>query len=237
MKNNRIVVKDLGVLSYEDSWEHQKTIFDNIISQKIKNRTLKKKNKTDNYLLIVEHKPIFTIGKSGDTSNLLLNTKQLKSKNIEFKKINRGGDITFHGSGQVVGYPILDLDNFFTDIGQYLRTLEEVIISAIGFFGLKGYRINGETGVWVKDKLNSDKIIVSDRQSGLYVVDFTLDNSYELGDVNDDNSINIFDIIIVVEFILDIEDPSEQEFLLSDVNADLSIDVFDILMIIDIILS
>ena len=159
MKNNRIVVKDLGVLSYEDSWEHQKTIFDNIISQKIKNRTLKKKNKTDNYLLIVEHKPIFTIGKSGDTSNLLLDTKQLKSKNIEFKKINRGGDITFHGSGQVVGYPILDLDNFFTDIGQYLRTLEEVIISAIGFFGLKGYRIDGETGVWVKDKLNSDKKI------------------------------------------------------------------------------
>ena len=159
MKNNRIVVKDLGVLSYEDSWEHQKTIFDNIISQKIKIRTLKKKNKTDNYLLIVEHKPIFTIGKSGDTSNLLLDTKQLKSKNIEFKKINRGGDITFHGSGQVVGYPILDLDNFFTDIGQYLRTLEEVIISAIGFFGLKGYRINGETGVWVKDKLNSDKKI------------------------------------------------------------------------------
>ena len=159
MKNNRIVVKDLGVLSYEDSWEHQKTIFDNIISQKIKNRTLKKKNKTDNYLLIVEHKPIFTIGKSGDTSNLLLDTKQLKSKNIEFIKINRGGDITFHGSGQVVGYPILDLDNFFTDIGQYLRTLEEVIISSIGFFGLKGYRINGETGVWVKDKLNSDKKI------------------------------------------------------------------------------
>jgi len=159
MKNNRIVVKDLGVLSYEDSWEHQKIIFDNIISQKIKNRTLKKKNKTDNYLLIVEHKPIFTIGKSGDTSNLLLDTKQLQSKNIEFKKINRGGDITFHGSGQVVGYPILDLDNFFTDIGQYLRTLEEVIISSIGFFGLKGYRINGETGVWVKDKLNSDKKI------------------------------------------------------------------------------
>ena len=159
MKNNIIVVKDLGVLSYKDSWEHQKTIFDNIISQKIKNRALKKKNKTDNYLLIVDHKPIFTIGKSGDTSNLLLDTKQLKSKNIEFKKINRGGDITFHGSGQVVGYPILDLDNFFTDIGQYLRTLEEVIISAIGFFGLKGYRIDGETGVWVKDKLNSDKKI------------------------------------------------------------------------------
>ena len=87
MKNNRIVVKDLGVLSYEDSWEHQKTIFDNIISQKIKNRTLKKKNKTDNYLLIVEHKPIFTIGKSGDTSNLLLDTEQLKSKNIQCQMV------------------------------------------------------------------------------------------------------------------------------------------------------
>ncbi len=159
MKNNKILVKDLGVLSYDSSWEHQKLIFDNIISQKIKNRTLKKKIKTENYLLIVEHKPIYTIGKSGDNSNLLLDEKQLKSKKIEFKKINRGGDITFHGSGQIVGYPILDLDNFFTDIGQYLRTLEEVIISTIGFYGLNGYRINGETGVWVKDKSKLDKKI------------------------------------------------------------------------------
>ena len=159
MKNNEILIKDLGVLSYSNSWEYQKAIFDNIISQKIKNRTLKKKIKTENYLLIVEHKPIYTIGKSGDTSNLLLDEKQLKLKNIDFKKINRGGDITFHGLGQIVGYPILDLDNFFTDIGQYLRTLEEVIISTISFFGLKGYRINGETGVWVKDKSNSPKKI------------------------------------------------------------------------------
>ena len=159
MKNNKILVKDLGILSYANSWEHQKTIFDNIISQKIKNRTLKKKIKTENYLLIVEHKPIYTLGKSGDIANLLLDNKQLKSKNIDFKKINRGGDITFHGLGQIVGYPILDLDNFFTDIGQYLRTLEEVIISTISFFGLKGYRINGETGVWVKDKSNSPKKI------------------------------------------------------------------------------
>ena len=159
MKNNKILVKDLGILSYANSWEHQKTIFDNIISQKIKNRTLKQKIKTENYLLIVEHKPIYTLGKSGDIANLLLDNKQLKSKNIDFKKINRGGDITFHGLGQIVGYPILDLDNFFTDIGQYLRTLEEVIISTISFFGLKGYRINGETGVWVKDKSNSPKKI------------------------------------------------------------------------------
>ncbi len=159
MKNNEILVKDLGVLSYDKSWEHQKRIFDNIISQKINNRTLKKKIKTENHLLIVEHKPIYTIGKSGEISNLLLDDQELKLKGIDFKKINRGGDITFHGLGQIVGYPRLDLDNFFTDIGLYLRTLEEVIISTIGFFGIKGFRIDGETGVWVKDELNSLKKI------------------------------------------------------------------------------
>ncbi len=159
MKNNEILVKDLGVLSYDKSWEHQKRIFDNIISQKINNRTLKKKIKTENHLLIVEHKPVYTIGKSGDISNLLLDNQELKLKGIDFKKINRGGDITFHGLGQIVGYPILDLDNFFTDIGLYLRTLEEVIISTIGFFGIKGFRIDGETGVWVKDESNSLKKI------------------------------------------------------------------------------
>ena len=159
MKNNEILVKDLGVLSYDKSWEHQKRIFDNIISQKINNRTLKKKIKTENHLLIVEHKPVYTIGKSGEISNLLLDDQELKLKGIDFKKINRGGDITFHGLGQIVGYPILDLDNFFTDIGLYLRTLEEVIISTIGFFGIKGFRIDGETGVWVKDESNSLKKI------------------------------------------------------------------------------
>ena len=159
MKNNEILVKDLGVLSYDKSWEHQKRIFDNIVSQKINNRTLKKKIKTENYLLIVEHKPIYTIGKSGEISNLLLDDQELKLKGIDFREINRGGDITFHGLGQIVGYPILDLDNFFTDIGLYLRTLEEVIISTIGFFGIKGFRIDGETGVWVKDESNSLKKI------------------------------------------------------------------------------
>ena len=159
MKNNKILVKDLGVLSYDNSWVYQKEIFDSIISQKIKNRTLEKKIKTENYLIMVEHNPVYTIGKSGDTSNLLLDKNQLKSKKIDFKKINRGGDITFHGLGQVVGYPIFDLDNFFTDISQFLRTLEEVVISTISFFGLKGYRIDGETGVWVKDSTNKPKKI------------------------------------------------------------------------------
>jgi len=159
MKNNEIFVKDLGILSYDKSWEHQKRIFDNIVSQKINNRTLKKKIKTENYLLIVEHKPIYTIGKSGEISNLLLDYQELKLKSIDFKETNRGGDITFHGLGQIVGYPILDLDNFFTDIGLYIRTLEEVIISTISFYGIKGFRIDGETGVWVKDESNSLKKI------------------------------------------------------------------------------
>ena len=159
MKNNKILVKDLGVLSYDKSWGHQKRIFDNIVTQKINNRTLEKKIKTENHLLIVEHKPIYTLGKSGEISNLLLDDQELKLKGIDFKKINRGGDITFHGLGQIVGYPILDLDNFFTDIGLYLRTLEEVIISTIRFFGIKGFRIDGETGVWVKDESNSLKKI------------------------------------------------------------------------------
>ena len=159
MKNNEIFVKDLGILSYDKSWEHQKRIFDNIVSQKINNRTLKKKIKTENYLLIVEHKPVYTIGKSGEISNLLLDYQELKLKSIDFKETNRGGDITFHGLGQIVGYPILDLDNFFTDIGLYIRTLEEVIISTISFYGIKGFRIDGETGVWVKDESNSLKKI------------------------------------------------------------------------------
>ena len=159
MKNNEIFVKDLGILSYDKSWEHQKRIFDNIVSQKINNRTLKKKIKTENHLLIVEHKPIYTIGKSGEISNLLLDYQELKLKSIDFKETNRGGDITFHGLGQIVGYPILDLDNFFTDIGLYIRTLEEVIISTISFYGIKGFRIDGETGVWVNDKSNSPKKI------------------------------------------------------------------------------
>jgi lipoyl(octanoyl) transferase len=127
MKNNEILVKDLGVLSYDKSWEHQKRIFDNIISQKINNRTLKKKIKTENHLLIVEHKPIYTIGKSGEISNLLLDDQELKLKGIDFKKINRGGDITFHGLGQIVGYPILDLDNFFKEKGKIDKKINKIL--------------------------------------------------------------------------------------------------------------
>ena len=106
---------------------------------------------TNNFLIITEHDPVYTIGKSGDISNLLLNDDEMKTQGIEFYKINRGGDITYHGPGQIMGYPIIDLDNFFTDINLYLRKLEEVIINTLKSYDLEGFTIKGETGVWVKD--------------------------------------------------------------------------------------
>jgi lipoyl(octanoyl) transferase len=106
---------------------------------------------TNNFLIITEHNPVYTIGKSGNISNLLLNDDEMKTQGIEFYKINRGGDITYHGPGQIMGYPIIDLDNFFTDINLYLRKLEEVIINTLKSYDLEGFTIKGETGVWVKD--------------------------------------------------------------------------------------
>jgi lipoyl(octanoyl) transferase len=105
---------------------------------------------TTNYLLFCEHPPVYTLGKSGSMKNVLLSEKEMEKKEIEFFKTNRGGDITFHGLQQIVGYPILDLENFYTDIGKYLRELEEVIIKTIGDYGIKGERIKGETGVWIE---------------------------------------------------------------------------------------
>lgn len=112
MKNKKIIVKDIGKTSFFDAWKYQEEVFQKIIEQKVQNRTLEKKLKTNNYLIFTEHNPVYTIGKSGDTSNLLLTESQLEDREIEFFKINRGGDITFHGPGQIMGYPILDLDNF-----------------------------------------------------------------------------------------------------------------------------
>ena len=127
----------------------QEELFQRIIAQKRANRNQKKQKPTENYLLWVEHQPVYTLGKRGDLSNLLLNQKQLKKRGIAFYKTNRGGDITYHGPGQIVGYPIFDLDNFFTDIHKYLRFLEEAIILTLEEYGLKGARSDGETGVWL----------------------------------------------------------------------------------------
>lgn len=151
MKNKKIILRDIGKSSFSDAWEYQEDIFKKIIDQKIKNRSNENKMETNNFLIITEHDPVYTIGKSGDISNLLLNDDEMKTQGIEFYKINRGGDITYHGPGQIMGYPIIDLDNFFTDINLYLRKLEEVIINTLKSYNLEGFTIKGETGVWVKD--------------------------------------------------------------------------------------
>ena len=152
MKNKKILVRDIGKLSFSDAWEYQEKIFKKIIDQKVQNRSLNEKIETKNILILTEHNHVYTIGKSGDISNLLIDKKELIKREIEFFKINRGGDITYHGPGQIMGYPIFDLDNFFTDINLYLRKLEEVIINTLKSYSLKGFTIEGETGVWVVDE-------------------------------------------------------------------------------------
>ncbi len=147
--NKRIELQDLGYKDYKDTWDYQETLFKSIVDRKIKNRREGGDEETRNYFLFVEHPHVYTLGKSGDMSNLLLNEQQLTQKGATFYKINRGGDITYHGPGQIVGYPILDLENFFTDIHKYLRLLEEVIILTLVDYGLKAERSPGETGVWL----------------------------------------------------------------------------------------
>ncbi|PKQ45205.1 lipoyl(octanoyl) transferase LipB [Confluentibacter flavum] len=147
--NKTISLQDLGLKDYKQTWDYQEQLFKTIVDVKIKNRREDTHIETNNYFLFVEHPHVYTLGKSGDMSNLLLNEKQLNEKGATFYKINRGGDITYHGPGQIVGYPILDLDNFFTDIHKYLRFLEEIIILTLADYGLKGERSDGETGVWL----------------------------------------------------------------------------------------
>ncbi len=149
MKNKTIQVNDLGVQKFEETWDFQTSLLQEIVATKIQNRKNDTNLTTENHFLFVEHPHVYTLGKSGELANLLLNEAQLNEKEISFYKINRGGDITYHGFGQIVGYPILDLENFFTDIHKYLRLLEETIILTIGEYGLKGERSEGETGVWL----------------------------------------------------------------------------------------
>lgn len=147
--NKNIKYQDLGFLDYKKSWDYQEELFQEIVQSKIKNKQNNTQEATKNHFLIVEHPHVYTLGKSGDISNLLLNESQLAQKEISYYKINRGGDITYHGPGQIVGYPILDLDNFFTDIHKYLRFLEETIILTLKDYGITATRSEGETGVWL----------------------------------------------------------------------------------------
>jgi len=147
--NKNIAVQDIGLKDYKEVWEYQEALFDHIVKQKRANRDLEHKLPTDNYLLFVEHPHVFTLGKSGDLGNLLVSEEELKAKEARFYKINRGGDITYHGPGQLVVYPILDLENFFTDIHKYLRLLEEAVILTLAEYGIQAERSKGETGVWL----------------------------------------------------------------------------------------
>ena len=149
MENKKVSFQDWGLLDYQAAWDRQEEIFGEIVNAKILNRTNNADMPTDNYLVFVEHPHVYTIGKSGKTENLLLDEKGLKQQKASYYKINRGGDITYHGPGQIVGYPILDLDNFFTDIHLYLRTLEEAIILTLADYGIKAGRYPGYTGVWL----------------------------------------------------------------------------------------
>jgi len=147
--NKSVELQDLGVMDYKAAWDYQESLFKDIVDMKIANRREGLNTETPNYLLFVEHPHVYTLGKSGDLSNLLLSESQLVAKNAAYYKVNRGGDITYHGPGQIVGYPILDLENFFTDIHKYLRFLEEVMILTLADYGITGTRSDGETGVWL----------------------------------------------------------------------------------------
>lgn len=156
--NKKTKFLHLGLIDYQEAWDYQEKNFRNTVDLKIENRKLESSQQslTPNYLIFCSHHHVYTLGKSGDENNLLLNEAALKAKKATYYKINRGGDITYHGPGQIVGYPILDLDNFFTDIHKYLRFLEEAIILTLNDYGIKSGRIDGLTGVWV-DYENPDK--------------------------------------------------------------------------------
>jgi len=153
--------QELGLIDYKECWDYQEKLFAETVQLKIRNRkaATEKPIDTPNYLLFCEHPHVYTMGKTGSLNHLLLNKEEFAKRGLAYYKINRGGDVTYHGPGQIVGYPILDLDNFFTDIGKYLRLIEETIIKTLGHYGLKGDRIKGATGVWLDaDKPSARKI-------------------------------------------------------------------------------
>ncbi len=161
MKNKQVLFKDLGLIDYKEAWDYQTELFDDLVAKKIHNRKASEEDvkETENYLLFCEHPHVYTLGKSGSEANLLIGEAILKQKGATYYKINRGGDITYHGPGQIVGYPIFDLDNFFTDIHKYLRYLEEAVILTLKEYGITAGRIQGQTGVWLDEELPSARKI------------------------------------------------------------------------------
>jgi lipoyl(octanoyl) transferase len=165
MNKQNVIFRDLGIRDYRSVWNYQEELLQENVRVKSAvgdlqlttganaGKTAGYQLSTVNYLLFVEHPPVYTLGKSGKIENLLINEEEMIRRNIEFYKTNRGGDITFHGPRQIVGYPILDLEKFTTDIGKYLRNLEEVIIATLADYGIKGERSPGETGVWIDSRV------------------------------------------------------------------------------------
>jgi lipoyl(octanoyl) transferase len=147
--NKKVEFLDWGLVDYQEAWDRQEQIFGDTVALKTKNRTEGLNEPTPNYLIFCEHPHVYTLGKSGHPENLLLDEQGLAEKQATYYKINRGGDITYHGPGQLVGYPIIDLDNFFTDIHLYLRTLEEAVILTLADYGISAGRYPGYTGVWL----------------------------------------------------------------------------------------
>ncbi len=151
MDKQHVIFEDLGKMDYKVAWDYQEKLLQENVA--IKSNAKFQESSTSHYLLFVEHPAVYTLGRSGKMENVLLNEKQLEEKGIQFFRTNRGGDITFHGEEQIVGYPILDLEKFYTDIGIYLRNLEEVIILTLKEYGIIGSRSSGETGVWIDPEI------------------------------------------------------------------------------------
>jgi lipoyl(octanoyl) transferase len=173
VKNKLVRIQDWGIIDYKKAWDAQEKLFSEIVETKISNRNLPEdeQHTTDNYLIFCQHPHVYTLGKTGKPEHLLLNEEGLSQHQASFYHINRGGDITYHGDGQLVVYPILDLDNFFTDIHLYLRTLEEAVIQTLADFGIKAGRIQGLTGVWIdfEKQLNPRKICAMGVRSSRWV--------------------------------------------------------------------
>ncbi|MBI3883175.1 MAG: lipoyl(octanoyl) transferase LipB [Sphingobacteriales bacterium] len=159
MNKQTVIYKDLGIIDYKEAWDLQEKLLNENVQVKIEQRlqgkntpqpTLNPQSSTQHYLLFCEHPPVYTIGKSGHIENILISEEKMQEGGMQFFKTNRGGDITFHGLQQLVGYPILDLEKIFTDIGKYLRALEEVVILTLADYGIKAERSQGETGVWIE---------------------------------------------------------------------------------------
>src|SRR6218665_550465 len=164
---------DLGLTDYKQAWDYQANLFDAVVKIKVDNRTLPEnlQQSTSNYLIFCEHPHVYTLGSSGKPEHLLVNEEQLKEKEATYYKINRGGDITYHGPGQIVGYPILDLDHFFTDLHKYLRMLEEMVIRTLAEYWIQSGRSAGETGVWLdaEDPKKARKICAMGVRSSRWV--------------------------------------------------------------------